>query len=272
MLKRTGDTSFSNYIHTAKVLRSYAFFIMINYWGDVPYLDEAVTVNVEEMPSIYRMDKQQLLNLLIESLLEAEAALPETETDNSLSKSFAQLILAKIYTFQGDHTKALSYTTKIIESGKYSLSPDYTDIFESSDNVEHLTQYQVFYHNAAVSWEGLIKKGEQTPYARYAEVLLLASENYLKSGNIQDAISCLNQVRNRNNRTPSSAALSISAIEDMILEEYQQDMGKEGLYFFALKRFEKAEQVLGIESFRLLLPIPHREIVLNPNMNQNVGY
>ena len=60
MLKRTGDTSFSNYIHTAKVLRSYAFFIMINCWGDVPYLDETMFDHaMNDVPPIYRMDKEQ---------------------------------------------------------------------------------------------------------------------------------------------------------------------------------------------------------------------
>ena len=58
----------------------------------------------------------------------------------------------------------------------------------------------------------------------------------------------------------------------MILEEYLLDMGKEGLYFFAMKRFGKAEQTLGIESFRLLFPIPLAEIYTNPNITQNVGY
>ena len=101
---------------------------------------------------------------------------------------------------------------------------------------------------------------------------MLASENHLKSGNIQAAINNLNQLRNRNNRTPATANLAISAIEDMILEEYQQDMGQEGLYFFALKRFGKAEKALGIETFRLLLPIPVREIDSNPGMTQNTGY
>ena len=149
MLKHTSDASFSNYIHTAKVLRSYAFFNMINCWGDTPYLDETMIGNVEYMPPVYRMDKELLLNRLIESLLEAEAALPETETGAFLSKSFAQLILAKIYTFQGNYTKALSYTTKIMESGKYSLSPDYPNIFESSDNSEHLSHYQLIYDISA---------------------------------------------------------------------------------------------------------------------------
>ena len=134
------------------------------------------------------------------------------------------------------------------------------------------TQYRLIYDSTAKPWEELIKKGKHAPYSRYAEVLLLASENYLRTGNIQTAVTCLNQLRIRNNRTPATTGLAISLIEDMILEEYQHDMEKEGLYFFALKRFGKAETVLGIESFRLLLPIPVQEINSIPNMTQNTGY
>ena len=272
MLKSTGNTNFSNYIHSAKVLRSYIYFILINCWGDVLYIDETMLENMQNLSLIYRMNKEQLLNLMIEQLLEAEAALPETESDYCLSKSYAQLILSKIYTFQGNYAKALSYITKIMDSGKYVLSADYPDIFESNENKEQLTQYQVIYNNPVFSWEELIKKGEHTPYSRYTEVLLLGSENYLKSGNMQAAVDCLNQVRDRNSRTPATTDLSLSTIEDMILEEYMQDTGKEGLYFFALKRIAKAEKVLGLESFRLLLPIPSQEIFLYPNIDQNPGY
>jgi tetratricopeptide (TPR) repeat protein len=272
MLKRTDNYNFSDYIHTAKVFRSYAYFLMINYWDDVPYLDELTFNNVEEAMNISRMDKGEILNLLIAQLLEAESKLPETETEHILSMSYVWLILSKIYTYQANYAKALEYTKKIIESGKYNLSLNYSDIFEDNANGEFLTQYRTVYNSAAKPLEGLIQKGKHAPFSRYAEVLLLASEIHLKSGNIQAAVSHLNQVRDRNKRTLASANLSISAIEDMILDEYKQDMGKEGLYFFALKRFEKAEKTLGIESFRLLLPIPSQAIYSSPKITQNAGY
>jgi len=272
MMLNSDINVFSNYIHTVKVLRSYAYFNMINYWGDVPYIDERLYNNIQDVVIINRMNKDQLLNLLITQLLEAESALPETETENVLSKHYARLILAKIYTYQENYTKALEYTMKIIESGKFALSPDYLDIFENIDNMEFLTQFRTIYNSADKSWEELIKKGKHTPFSRYAEVILLASEIYLKSGNMQKSIDYLNQIRSRNNRIPATINLSVSAIEDLILEEYLQDMGNEGLYFFALKRFGKAEKTLGIEPFRLLLPIPLSEINRNPSFTQNEGY
>jgi hypothetical protein len=128
------------------------------------------------------------------------------------------------------------------------------------------------YNNIPGSADVIIQKGKQAPFSRYAEVLLLSSEILLKTGNIREAVNHLNQLRERNNRAPATVGLPVSSIEELILEEYKLDLGKEGLYFFALKRFGKAEQTLDIESFRLLLPIPLREVNSNPNITQNVGY
>ncbi|MDR2916670.1 MAG: RagB/SusD family nutrient uptake outer membrane protein [Tannerella sp.] len=271
MRRRTKKDLFSDYIYTAQVLRSYAYFILIDYWGDVPYVDETIYNNMDALMQIKRTDKGQILELLIGQLLEAEAKLPEYEAENVLSKSYARLLLAKIYTYQGNHSKALEYTAKIIESGQFGLSPDYPDIFENSENKEYLTQFLSVY-DTNKQWVELIKKGKHSPYARYAEVLLLASENNLRAGNVQEAIRYLNQLRNRNGRSVADMNMSISDIEDFIIEEYKLDMGKEGLCFFALKRFGKAERILEIETFRTLLPIPINEIYMNPNITQNIGY
>ena len=43
-------------------------------------------------------------------------------------------------------------------------------------------------------------------------------------------------------------------------------------YWLMLKRIGKAEEVLGCQSFQLLLPIPATEIGQNPNVTQNPGY
>ncbi|MDR1683487.1 MAG: RagB/SusD family nutrient uptake outer membrane protein [Candidatus Symbiothrix sp.] len=49
-------------------------------------------------------------------------------------------------------------------------------------------------------------------------------------------------------------------------------MQNEGLWFFTLKRFGKATQILNIPEYKLLLPIPQREVQLNTNMTQNPGW
>ena len=294
LVPQRNNAAFSDYIHTANVLRCYVYFLMVNYWGDVPYFEDFKILEdanlFGDFTDLYpsSTDKNLILNRLILHLLEAESRLPETETEYILSKSYVRLMLARIYTYQGKYAEALAAVNTIMESGKFSLSPVYSDIFEDVDNEEHLTRYRTVYHQEGASWENLIRKGNHAPFGRYAETLLLASEASLKTGNIQAAVDYLNQLRIRNNRTPAAIGyepphatvpMSPSAmeslileIEDLILEEYKLDMGKEGLYFLTLKRFGKAEEVLEIASFRLLLPIPEGEIIRNPGIVQNEGY
>lgn len=272
MSKRTNKDFFSDYIYTAKALRSHAYFILVNLWGDVPYADEKTYGDVESVLDIQRMDKDLLLDMLLEQLVEAEAHLPETEAANVVSKAYTRLLLAKIYTFKGNTARALEYTESIINSGKYRLSSDDAVVFEGDNSGEAMTPFFVTYNTSEQKWEELIRKGKQTPYARYAEVLLLAAENYLKISDMQRAVNALNPLRSRNGRSPANAGMLTSTIEDMIQEEYALDLGNEGLYFFVLKRFGKAEKVLEISSFRLLFPIPQHEIDQNPALSQNEGY
>ena len=274
-LKEFNNEELSTTIHSFSIMRAYIYFIMINYWGDIIVLDENYDIN--QIPEYRRIPVEQVLSYITEDMLEAEKSLPIDEDDEifGFSKSFAQLMLAKIYSYQGNHSKAIEYVNKVINSGKFSLSLNPTDVFENYMNRELITKFIDTYENDGVDGQKdvritMIKKGTYMPIVRYSEALLLASECYLKNGNIQSAANLLNMLRSRNGR-PAINSNNISEIEDAILNEYKDDLGKEGLYFFALKRFGKAENVLGIEPFRKLLPIPSREVYLNL-IRQNEGY
>ena len=275
-LKGFNDERLSQTIHSFSIMRAYIYFTMTNYWGDIVLLDENYDMN--QIFEYRRIPVEQALSIITEDMLEAEKRLPADEYNEifGFSNSFAQLMLARIYSCQGNYSKALEYANKIINSGKYSLSSNPADAFEDYMNRELITKFIDTYENEVVGGQNnervaMIKKGTYMPLARYPEALLLASECYLKNNDTQSAANLLNMLRDRNSR-PTISTNNISEIEDAILNEYKEDLGKEGLYFFALKRFGKAESVLGIESFRKLLPIPAREIFLSQLIYQNEGY
>ena len=275
-LKGFNDERLSQTIHSFSIMRAYIYFTMTNYWGDIVLLDENYDMN--QIFEYRRIPVEQALSIIMEDMLEAEKRLPADEYNEifGFSNSFAQLMLARIYSCQGNYSKALEYANKIINSGKYSLSSNPADAFEDYMNRELITKFIDTYENEVVGGQNnervaMIKKGTYMPLARYPEALLLASECYLKNNDTQSAANLLNMLRDRNSR-PTISTNNISEIEDAILNEYKEDLGKEGLYFFALKRFGKAESVLGIESFRKLLPIPAREIFLSQLIYQNEGY
>jgi len=261
-------SDFRIYGYTNKVYRAYIYMNMIELWGDLPFLirqpsfDEAIYMK--------RTPKEEILNHLIEDLKIAEKYLPETPDGVICSKYLATGILARIYAYKQDYLNLLESTSRIINSNAYKLESDYTTIFTNRANKESLFLFPVLPPND--DYQLMIRKGVETPLMRYSEVLLLAAEASLQQGDKESAIRYINQVRERNKRNKLTSQASQSTIEKDLLEEWEKDLAKEGVWFNALKRFGLAEKTLDIPPYMKLLPIPQRELDYNPNMKQNPGY
>ena len=126
---------------------------------------------------------------------------------------------------------------------------------------------------------------------RYAEVLLLAAEANLNAGNTAKALDYINQVRTRAQEAPL-ASVTLSDIKT----EKRLELCNEAVRFQDLVRWGDAETALGqqgkeipafttngtewlyknenygFKSKHKLLPIPLKEIELNPNMTQNAEW
>ncbi len=127
---------------------------------------------------------------------------------------------------------------------------------------------------------------------RYAEVLLLAAEAQLKAGNSGKALDYINQIRTRAQEAP----LTSVTIDDIKAEKrfelcnesvrYQDlirwgdaltAMGEQGkeipsLYTDGSVQFNYKNTTYGFKEKNKLLPIPLKEIELNPNMSKNEGW
>ena len=125
---------------------------------------------------------------------------------------------------------------------------------------------------------------------RYAEVLLLAAEAHLQSGSTK-ALDYINQVRTRAQETP----LASVTLED-IKAEKRLELCNEAVRFQDLVRWGDAQNAManqgkeipsfttngvqwnfknetyGFKDRNKLLPIPLKEIELNPNMSKNEGW
>jgi starch-binding outer membrane protein, SusD/RagB family len=107
---------------------------------------------------------------------------------------------------------------------------------------------------------------------RYAEVLLTHAEALARQGNLEGSLVSLNKVRARAG-LPALETDDQQALIDAILKERRIELAMEGHRWFDLIRTGQAQSVLGItDSNKLLFPIPQREIINNPNMEQNPGY
>jgi starch-binding outer membrane protein, SusD/RagB family len=129
-------------IAEAKALRAFYYFQMVRAMGGVP-IYETPTAGFD---NIYapRATDEEVYNLIIRDLSDAAAELKPTSPGGRINANVANALLARIYLYRGDFSKALTHARNVINSGQYALYPDYADIFNpANDNgIEHIFQVQ----------------------------------------------------------------------------------------------------------------------------------
>jgi hypothetical protein len=117
---------------------------------------------------------------------------------------------------------------------------------------------------------------DNVPVIRKSEMHLNRAEANYRLGNITEALAELNTFKGL--RGLSAVTLSGNAILEEILLERFKEFAFEGQRFFDLKRNGRAivkttpNVNVQFDDFRILPPIPQREVDGNPNLNQNRGY
>lgn len=134
VIDRAGDIEMdealkARLIAEAKFIRALSYFRMVRLYGGV----SIVTTPFPER-LIPRSSADDVYALIIQDLEEAIANLPErsdypSEDLGRATKGAAKALLAKVYLFRKDYTNAESYAMEIINSGQYSLDPDYGHVF-----------------------------------------------------------------------------------------------------------------------------------------------
>lgn len=146
---------------------------------------------------------------------------------------------------------------------------------------------------------GELSNREHTPInfslIRMADVLLMLSEAYNETDQLDKSIEELNKVRARSGMpglNSGSAWLAVQGKEEMfdrIYHERAVELAGEGLRYFDLKRWDLLEEVTGggvvekgitgdnlltrgFQSRHKVWPIPAQEIELNPALTQNPGW
>ena len=115
----------------ALFLRAYAYYWLTEYFGDVPYV---TTVPTDPIAAIVpRTAKSTIVDGLLSDLDIAIAALPDTwpPLDNGrATKGSARLLAARIALNNERYGIAEQKSLDVMNSGTYSLYPDYHDLFQ----------------------------------------------------------------------------------------------------------------------------------------------
>lgn len=119
-------------IGEARFLRAYAYFRLVQWFGDLPLITRSLTS--DEYYNQARSAKEDIYAFIENDLLSAIASLPEkSEYDDEdlgrATKGAARGILAKLYMVKHDYARAVEQCEAIITSGEYSLLPRYADNF-----------------------------------------------------------------------------------------------------------------------------------------------
>ncbi|MCB0563719.1 MAG: RagB/SusD family nutrient uptake outer membrane protein [Phaeodactylibacter sp.] len=114
------------------------------------------------------------------------------------------------------------------------------------------------------------------PILRLAEMYLIRSEAIANTEGPAAALDDLNAIRTRSlPDSPVSVAEvpDLEAYNDFLIRERRLEYAFEGHYWFDLVRLGRAASVRQVEDYRVILPIPDREVkVSNGVIGQNRGY
>jgi hypothetical protein len=119
------------------------------------------------------------------------------------------------------------------------------------------------------------------PIYRYAEVLLMYAEAENEAnGPTQPALNAINLVRRRAGLTDLSLGLSQDSLRTLVHKERGFELAFESKRLFDLKRWGEFYSTLltdpvaggAVQPFMVFLPIPQREIDLDPALGQNPGW
>ncbi|MFY7668502.1 MAG: RagB/SusD family nutrient uptake outer membrane protein [Crocinitomicaceae bacterium] len=154
----------------AQFLRAYYYFELVKYFGDIPLIIDK-RIGIEEALQIPRSPKAEVYAQIEKDFSEAAQVLnPMASQKGRATKGAALAFLGKVYLYQNKFSEAASTFDEVINSGSYSLIPNYNDLFSVANENNSETIFDVQYTgleggsygcliclegNAAVGFQGI---------------------------------------------------------------------------------------------------------------------
>lgn len=125
------------YASEAKFIRAYFYFNLVRLFGDVPLVTKELSVN--EVLKTTRAPLQDVYNLIVSDLTDAEGKLPISYTGNDIGRATrwaAKALLGKVYLTQKKYTEAAAKLREVVASTRFSLLLNFADVYRSN-NANH---------------------------------------------------------------------------------------------------------------------------------------
>lgn len=113
---------------TAYFLRGYAYFVAVYTFGGVP---KVTGTQIDLNRNIARSSNSEILSFILEDFTNASTGLPDNPPNAGFAGSFAlQAALAKYHLYAGNWALAETHATNVIQSGLYTLEPEYKTVVD----------------------------------------------------------------------------------------------------------------------------------------------
>ena len=121
----------------AHFVRALNYLNLVNFFGGVPLVTEPIS-EVPEDVRVARNTEAQVFAFIEAELAAARAGLPELGSDAQGRASYeaATALLARVHTYQKEWAQAYALANEVIESGAFTLEPQYENAFEKEQTDE----------------------------------------------------------------------------------------------------------------------------------------
>lgn len=130
----------------ALFLRALYHFNLVRQFGDIPLVLEPITS--QEAVNIKRTAEEQVYESIINDLKESAASFAmakDVEENGRANGEAANALLGKVYLTLHQYTEAEAALLSVMQSGKYSLLPNYADLFDPANKDFEETIFAIQY-------------------------------------------------------------------------------------------------------------------------------
>lgn len=147
---KAGDATVSLYRAEARFLRAFQYWVLMDLYGNPPFVDEDLGVGLVFPRQIERKDLFAFLEKELKEL-ETQLAEPKSNEYGRADRAAAWALLARlylnaeVYTGVAKYADAATYAEKVIASGKYSLGSNYANLFLADNHTSPETILPIVY-------------------------------------------------------------------------------------------------------------------------------
>ena len=136
---KANDATIRTYRAEARFLRAYQYWVLMDLFGNPPFVDESTPTGKVYPRQISRAELFSYVEKELKAI-EGDLSTPQAAVYGRANQATAWALLSRlylnseVYTGKARYADAAAYAEKVIASGKYSLKPDYAQLFMADND------------------------------------------------------------------------------------------------------------------------------------------